>query len=49
MHTADEDLFGLLGGHEPVYAAKIKLLNREVCRLDFDTNTVSRIVTETNS
>jgi len=49
MHTADEDLFSLLGGHEPVYAAKIKLLNREVCRLDFDTNTVSRIVTETNS
>jgi len=26
---------------------RLSLLNREVCRLDFDTNTVSRIVTET--
>lgn len=26
MHTADEDLFSLLGGHEPVYAATIKFI-----------------------
>ena len=26
MHTADEDLFSLLGGQEPVYAATIKFI-----------------------